>query len=141
MTASNPSTSMASLTHFMPLQVTDCCTPRQLLPGAYLIALCRALLLEVCITSPAAFVPALADATVDNPLFSAALARQRPAFSAMAAAATSADALSASDEQLLRLFMSICCHKWENLVPLGSELLKQGALLPQLLGCIRHVCV
>ena len=59
----------------------------------------------------------------------------------MAAAATSEGALSASDEQLLRLFMSVCCHKWENLVPLSGELLEQGASLPQLLGCIRHVCV
>ncbi len=49
--------------------------------------------------------------------------------------------LSEKDEQLLRLFLSICCHKWQDLNMYSQQSLDRGASQAELLGCVRHICV
>ena len=49
--------------------------------------------------------------------------------------------LSNKDESLVRLFLSICCHKWDDVVSLGQRSLDNGASNKELLGCVRHICV
>jgi len=49
--------------------------------------------------------------------------------------------LSEKDEQLLRLFLSICCHKWQDLHVYSQQSLDRGATKAELLGCVRHICV
>lgn len=60
---------------------------------------------------------------------------------AVASMDTGAADLSEKDEQLLRLFLSICCHKWQDLLPYSKQSLDCGATMAELLGCVRHICV